>query len=116
MRGKMTIKMTTAAACLLVASCGLFSEEKLKLDGERISVLDTDTKLRPDYRPGEFKVVLPRPHTNKSWSQSGGNSVHRMEHLQTGSKLQGFWESNFGEGNSGRDFLISEPIDRKSVV
>ena len=42
MRGKMTIKMTTAAACLLVASCGLFSEEKLKLDGERISVLDTE--------------------------------------------------------------------------
>lgn len=110
MRGKMTVKITTAAACLLVASCGLFSEDKIKLDGERISVLDTDTKLRPDYRPGAFKVVLPRPHTNKSWSQSGGNSVHRMEHLQTGSQLQGFWESSFGTGNSGRDFLISEPI------
>ncbi|MCX4349088.1 MAG: PQQ-binding-like beta-propeller repeat protein [Alphaproteobacteria bacterium] len=110
MRGKMTVKITTAAACLLVASCGLFSEDKIKLDGERISVLDTDTKLRPDYRPGAFKVVLPRPHTNKSWSQSGGNSVHRMEHLQTGSQLKGFWESSFGTGNSGRDFLISEPI------
>lgn len=110
MRGKMTVKITTAAACLLVASCGLFSEDKIKLDGERISVLDTDTKLRPDYRPGAFKVVLPRPHTNKSWSQSGGNSVHRMEHLQTGSQLKGFWESSFGTGNSGCDFLISEPI------
>ena len=110
MRGKMTVKITTAAACLLVASCGLYSEDKIKLDGERISVLDTDTKLRPDYRPGAFKVVLPHPHTNKSWSQSGGNSVHRMEHLQTGSQLQGFWESSFGTGNSGRDFLISEPI------
>lgn len=110
MRGKMTVKITTAAACLLVASCGLFSEDKIKLDGERISVLDTDTKLRPDYRPGAFKVVLPHPHTNKSWSQSGGNSVHRMEHLQTGSQLKGFWESSFGTGNSGRDFLISEPI------
>ncbi len=96
MRGKMTVKITTAATLSFWwPLCGLFSEDKIKLDGERISVLDTDTKLRPDYRPGAFKVVLPRPHTNKSWSQSGGNSVHRMEHLQTGSQLKGFLGKQF---------------------
>lgn len=110
MRRTMLPKLATAAACLMLASCGLFSKEKLQLDGERISVLDTETKLRPDYAEGEYKVYLPRPHVNKSWTQTGGNSVHRMEHLETGSKLKGFWESNFGNGNSKRDYLIAQPV------
>lgn len=33
-----------------------------------------------------------------------------MEHLETGSKLKGFWESNFGNGNSKRDYLIAQPV------
>ena len=110
MRRTMLPKLATAAACLMLASCGLFSKEKLQLDGERISVLDTETKLHPDYAEGEYKVYLPRPHVNKSWTQTGGNSVHRMEHLETGSKLKGFWESNFGNGNSKRDYLIAQPV------
>lgn len=116
MRGMTLSKLATAAACVLLASCGLFSKDKIQLDGERISVLDTDTKLRPDYPEGQFKVVLPRPHLNKSWTQSGGNSVHRMEHLETGNKLKGFWESNFGTGNSRRDYLIAEPVIAYKVV
>lgn len=109
-------KATTLFACLLLASCAMFSEDKLVLDGERISVLNTETRLHPDYPEGEYKVVLPRPHINKSWSQSGGNSVHRMEHLQTESKLTRFWESNFGDGNSKRDYLIATPIVAYKVV
>ena len=109
-------KATTLFACMLLASCGMFSEDKLVLDGERISVLNTETRLQPDYPEGEYKVVLPRPHINKSWSQSGGNSVHRMEHLQTESKLTRFWESNFGDGNSKRDYLIATPVVAYKVV
>ena len=56
MRRTMLPKLATAAACLMLASCGLFSKEKLQLDGERISVLDTETKLRPDYAEGEYKL------------------------------------------------------------
>lgn len=110
MRGMILPKSATLAACLLLASCGLFSKDKIQLEGERISVLDSDARLHPDYQEGQFKVVLPRPHLNKSWSQSGGNSTHRMEHLETGSKLKGFWESNFGAGNSRRDYLIAQPV------
>ena len=109
-------KATTVVACMMLASCGMFSKDRLVLDGERISVLNTEAKVRPDYPEGEYKVVLPRPHTNKSWSQSGGNSVHRMEHLQTGSKLTAFWDANFGEGNSKRDYLIATPIMAYKVV
>ena len=109
-------KATTVVACMMLVSCGMFSKDRLVLDGERISVLNTEAKVRPDYPEGAYKVVLPRPHTNKSWSQSGGNSVHRMEHLQTGSKLTAFWDANFGEGNSKRDYLIATPIMAYKVV
>ena len=109
-------KTTTVVACMMLASCGMFSKDRLVLDGERISVLNTEAKVRPDYKEGEYKVVLPRPHINRSWSQSGGNSVHRMEHLQTGSKLTTFWDSNFGEGNSKRDYLIATPVIAYKVV
>ena len=106
----------TLLTCVLLSACGMFSKDKLVLDGERISVLNTETRLHPDYKEGEYKVVLPRPHINKSWSQSGGNSVHRMEHLQTGSKLTLFWDSNFGDGNSKRDYLIATPVIAYKVV
>ena len=33
MRRTMLPKLATAAACLMLASCGLFSKEKLQLDG-----------------------------------------------------------------------------------
>ena len=52
-------KATTLFACLLLASCAMFSEDKLVLDGERISVLNTETRLHPDYPEGEYKVVCP---------------------------------------------------------
>lgn len=116
MYSSMLKKATLATAVLLLASCGLFSKDKIKLDGDRISVLDTEVKLRPDYREGEVRIMLPRPVRNNSWTQSGGNSQHLMKHLETGNKLQGFWDTGFGAGNSHRDYLIAEPVIAYKVV
>lgn len=116
MYSSMLKKATLATAVLLLASCGLFSKDKIKLDGDRISVLDTEVKLRPDYREGEVRIMLPRPVRNTSWTQSGGNSQHLMKHLETGNKLQGFWDTGFGAGNSHRDYLIAEPVIAYKVV
>lgn len=116
MYSSMLKRATLTAAVLVLASCGLFSKDKIQLDGERISVLDTEVKLRPDYREGEVRVMLPRPVRNASWTQNGGNSQHLMKHLETGNKLQGFWDSGFGAGNSHRDYLIAEPVIAYKVV
>ena len=109
-------KLAFSGLCFLLASCSLFEKDKIALDGERISVLDNESALQPDYAPGEVKIVLPRPEANTSWTQNGGNSEHLMGHLLTGNKLKAKWDSGFGEGSSRRDFLIASPVIAHKVV
>lgn len=108
-----------AAVCVLMimlSACGLFSKDKIKLDGERIAVLKESSNLAPDFEPGQIKIKLPKPYTNSKWTQEGGNSEHMMGHLQSGSKLKKYWDSNFGEGNSKRDYLLASPVIAYKVV
>ena len=100
----------------LLCGCSMVEEEKITLDGERISVLEGRTALQPDYAPGEVKIVLPAPYVNTAWSQSGGNATHMMGHLSSDSKLKELWESGFGEGSSKRDFLIAAPVSAHKAV
>ena len=72
----------------LLCGCSMVEEEKITLDGERISVLEGRTALQPDYAPGEVKIVLPAPYVNTAWSQIGGNATHMMGHLSSDSKLK----------------------------
>ncbi len=102
-------KISFGLACALLAGCGL-SQDKLILDGDRISVLDGETILQADYLPGQIKIEIPESQTNISWEQSGGNALHDMEHPNSGDMITKFWTADFGEGGSKRDFLIAAPI------
>lgn len=106
----------TLGLAMLLTGCGLFGKDKLEIDGERINVIKETADLAPDYAPGEVKIKLPAPYTNNQWSQSGGNAMHLMGHLEADSKLKEIWDSNFGEGSSKRDFLIASPIIAYKVV
>lgn len=106
----------TLGLAMLLTGCGLFGKDKLEIDGERINVIKETADLAPDYAPGEAKIKLPAPYTNNQWSQSGGNAMHLMGHLEADSKLKEIWDSNFGEGSSKRDFLIASPIIAYKVV
>lgn len=103
-------------AILGLAGCGMFSEDKPIIEGERIAVLSNETVVKPDVNKKDLKIVLPRPYRNKEWSQNGGSSSHLAGHLETGNKLQGFWQSSFGNGSSKRDFLISTPVISNKAV
>lgn len=106
----------TLGLAMLLTGCGLFGKDKLEIDGERINVIKETADLASDYAPGEVKIKLPAPYTNNQWSQSGGNAMHLMGHLEADSKLKEIWDSNFGEGSSKRDFLIASPIIAYKVV
>ena len=116
MYAKLMKNMVCAGLIMVLAACGLFSDEKIKLEGERLSVLSSSAKLQPDYPKGKVKIKLPEPQTNVRWSQEGGNSEHLMGHLATRAKLKKYWDVDFGSGSSKRDMLIAKPIVAHRVV
>lgn len=104
-------------SCLcFLSACGMFEKEKLNIDGERIAVLQESKMLAPDFEENQIKITLPRPYLNNSWKQNGGNSLHRMEHLQAGANLKKLWETNVGVGSSKRDYLLAAPVVAYKVV
>lgn len=106
----------TCMAVCLIAGCSWFKSDKPVAEGQRISVLTNETALKPDFPTGAVQITLPKPHRNADWSQNGGNATHHVGHLESGTQLQGFWESSFGEGRSKRDFLISTPVIYSGAV
>ncbi len=108
--------LTIGLACSLTAGCGLFSDDYLVIEGDRIAVLEGESILQPDFQPGSVKIVLPEPKTNIAWEQSGGNAMHDMEHPNSADMIQEIWSSSFGEGASKRDFLIAAPVIKHKVA
>lgn len=116
MNGKMIKILVCTAVVITLGACGMFGDEKIKLEGERVSVLGSSAKLQPDYPEGKVRIKLPEPQRNPRWTQEGGNAAHAMSHLDTNTKLKKFWEASFGEGSSKRDLLIAKPIIAHRVV
>lgn len=98
-----------------LASCGtvggLFKgDEKPRLEGERISVLELQESLVPGAASGD-SIVLPEPWKNAFWPQSGGYPSHAMGNLEIGpAPLDIFWHASIGKGASKRIPLIAPPI------
>ena len=108
--------LALSAVLILLTGCGIWSNDKPKIEGERISVLTAENIVRPDIAKGIVKISLPQPVRNSEWSQNGGSSHHIGGHPETGNQLKGFWQNSFGQGNSKRDFLISTPVIAHKVV
>lgn len=105
--------------CFLIAllsGCGLWGKTPLNIDGERITVIGSNSFLAPDYTQGQIKIKLPAPHKNIKWAQNGGNSLHLMGHIKASEKLEEFWSESIGKGNSKRNQLIASPIIAYGVV
>ncbi|MDD4557198.1 MAG: PQQ-binding-like beta-propeller repeat protein [Alphaproteobacteria bacterium] len=102
-------------ASMMLASCGLFSNDKIPLEGKRVEALDGETYLKPDY-VGTFKVVLPKPVENIGWYQSGGSSEHLMPHLRSGETFEKKWDFSFGKGSSKGEYLLASPVVAGRVV
>lgn len=109
-------KIVLSFLCLSVAACGMFSSDKIVLEGERISVLDGETILQPDYLPNQVSIDLPEPETNIAWEQNGGNSLHFLGHPNSADMITKLWSTDFGVGGSQRDFIIALPIVKHKVA
>ncbi len=103
-------------AVALLSGCGLFADEPLKIDGERISVIRENRNLQPEYAAGQIKIKLPRAVANQNWTQTGANSTHLAGHIRAGGNLDEIWDISFGEGTSKRNVLIAAPVVAEGSV
>ena len=91
----------------------LTSANKKKLPGKRISILVQQRSIEPDTIASRHQIILPAPKYNESWSQTGGNASHAMHHLRLSGGLEEEWSTSIGEGASGSERLIAQPIIAK---
>ena len=69
MYGNLMKSTICAGLMMALGACGLFADEKIKLEGERLSVLSSSAKLQPDFPEGKVKIKLPQPQKNSRWTR-----------------------------------------------
>jgi outer membrane protein assembly factor BamB len=99
------------AAALLLGGCDMFgSKPKVKLTGERLSVLSLERRLEPDPGLQQLEIRLPRPSANADWPQAGGYPNHALHHLELGDAPKEVWRASAGEGAGRRSRITAPPI------
>lgn len=113
MRSRIFAKVAVAA-CLAasLASCGVLkkSRPKTPTTGERIPILDFETKAVAEPELKELTVVLPPPATNADWPQPGGSASKSMGHLTLGEALAPAWSVTIGKGSTATRRLNAAPV------
>ncbi|WP_417515147.1 PQQ-binding-like beta-propeller repeat protein [Minwuia sp.] len=108
------IGATVVASVFLLAGCdtinGWFESEKPKLPGERISVLELESKLEPDQSVQDLTVALPEPYVNTEWPQAGGAPTAAMQHTALPASINEVWRSDIGEGADDEEKIVARPV------
>jgi outer membrane protein assembly factor BamB len=86
------------------------ADKKERLPGKRISILSQQRSIEPDITVSGHKIILPIPIANKDWPQTGGYAHHAMHHLSLSPVLDEDWDISIGEGSSGGERLMAQPI------
>jgi len=87
-------------------------DDKTRLEGERISVLELQKTLEPESRALDAQgFVAPAPWRNEFWPQAGGYPNHAMQHLALNEGgLAQIWTSSIGRGSTKALPLTAQPI------
>jgi len=114
----MTASQATRRAALLAAlaalpGCSLwdrvFGDNKVRLPGERQSILPANKTLSPeDIRP--TAVNVPPPIDMAEWPQPGGTPAHEGGHLALPGGFNRAWTSSIGESSGYRRRITAQPI------
>lgn len=100
------------ALALGVAGCGAFKKAvpKSQTVGERIPVLNFETKATAEPELAEMAVVIATPEVNSEWSQPGGTASKYNGHLALPDKISVAWTSSIGKGSTGTRRLDAGPV------
>jgi outer membrane protein assembly factor BamB len=99
-------------AALAVSSCGILKKGKPKTPtlGERIPVLNYETRAVAEPELQDLAVVLPAPQANAEWPQSGGSASKSNGHLALPETLSVGWSASIGAGSTGTRRLNAGPV------
>lgn len=92
------------------ATSGWFnSGKKSDIKGVRISVMTSDTSIKPDADLAKTDVVLPPPYRNDAWPQPGGYAANAMYHLEASGPLHVSWQEDTGGKGTDSDSRLTAP-------
>lgn len=99
-------------AALMVSSCGVFKSKGPKTPtlGERIPVLNYESRAIAEPELADLTVVLPPAETNAEWAQPGGTAAKSGGHLTMPETLTRGWSASIGSGSTGTRRLNAAPI------
>ncbi len=108
---KSSIIMALAAA-LALAGCGGKNQTRKRTPtvGERIPVLNYETRAEAAPELAASAVVLPPPTVNADWPQSGGNASKVGGHLSLPATISHAWTASIGKGSTKTRRLNAPPV------
>jgi outer membrane protein assembly factor BamB len=103
--------VSVLAASLTTGGCGLFdSANKVKLPGDRISVLGLEHSAEADPNLAAMPIALPPPAVNPDWPEPGGNPSHAMGNPALPNQVKKAWDHSIGDGSARYTRVMSQPV------
>lgn len=108
-KASLTLLLVTALA---TSGCGILKKSKPKTPtlGERIPVLNFETRAEAEPELADLTVVLPAAEPNADWPQPGGSAAKAMGHLALGETMTEAWRVSIGKGSSATRRLNAGPV------
>ena len=102
--------------CQTVGDMFSWSETKVKVEGERVSIVATDQQLAADPQLAAVTITLPAPVTNPDWPLPNKVASNKIDHLQAVGTLKRLWAADAGHGTDSDSILTARPIVAGGVV
>ena len=86
-------------------------DEEPRLKGERISIMELQTKLEPEQDAAQSPYEIPAVWNNEFWPQQGGYPNHAMHNpALDASPMTELWNVSIGRGSTKELPLSSQPV------
>jgi outer membrane protein assembly factor BamB len=98
---------------LALSGCSVFKPSKgpkTPTLGERIPVLNFETRAEAEPELQDLAIVLPAAEANAEWSQPGGSAAKAMGHLALQGTINRAWQVSIGNGSSANRRLNAGPV------
>jgi outer membrane protein assembly factor BamB len=107
-RRRRHLALAALVAVAFVAACG--SNNKERLQGDRISVLAHERSIAPDPNARLADIRLPSPQVNTDWPTGGGAVNHAMQNLALADEPRPVWTADIGAGRSDDRPRLPSPV------